>query len=314
MSDAVASAFARERARLHGLSYRMTGSLADAEDIVMDAFTRALERPPSDLDAPLGPWLTRVVVNLAKDRLRARVRRGYRGPDLPEALELPDDADDRRHGEARYGELESVTLAFFAALDALSPAQRAVLLLRDVLDHSVAETASLLGRSETYVKVAHFRARARMEAYDVARVVPTPETRAHTTAALVAFVEALQRDDVDTLTKLLVEGCVTVNDGGGVYHAAGKPVVGRDKTILFHRKIHRHGVPASVRLATINGLPALVVHFHPTDPRLATRVVVQVELAPDGRIRAVRSLLSPSKVEHLVFPPPPAPPDAPQGA
>jgi RNA polymerase sigma-70 factor (ECF subfamily) len=75
--------FEAHRRALFGLCYRMTGSAADAEDLVQETFRRALERPPRDLDAPLRPWLVRVATNLAIDALRRREREGYFGPWLP---------------------------------------------------------------------------------------------------------------------------------------------------------------------------------------------------------------------------------------
>src|SRR5215467_3594464 len=75
--------FAEHKGFLWGLCYRMTGSAADAEDIVQDTFVRALEKPPADMDAPLRPWLVKVALNLSRDQLRRRRRLEYFGPWLP---------------------------------------------------------------------------------------------------------------------------------------------------------------------------------------------------------------------------------------
>lgn len=301
-ASSLEAVFTTERPKLRSLGYRLTGSLSEAEDLVQETFVRALERPPNDTTLPWRPWLTRVLVNLGRDRLRQRKRRDYHGPWLPESLELPDDAAETRHGEARYGEMESVTLAFLVALEALSPVQRAVLLLRDVIDHSVAETAEILGRTETYVKVAHHRARERMARYDEARVVPDAAALARTRAALERFMFALLADDVDAMTQLLREDCVAVNDGGREFIAAKKPIHGRKTVITFHRNIMRQGVQSAWRIANVNGLPALLLTFTPTDPRLANRVVFQVECDASGAIRAMRSTLSTDKVSGIEFP------------
>src|SRR5437868_10514213 len=128
---------------LWGICYRMTGSAADAEDIVQDTFVRALEKPPTDMEAPLRPWLVKVALNLSRDQLRRRRRREYFGPWLPSPVSTEDDGplpiyEPTAPGispVARYDLLESVTLAFLLALEVLTPAQRAVLLLRDVFDY-----------------------------------------------------------------------------------------------------------------------------------------------------------------------------------
>src|SRR6185369_3757547 len=104
-------------------------------------------------------------LNLGRDLLRRRRRRRYEGPWLPALLdtdEMPMDEPPTPASDspaARYDRLESVTLAFLLALEALTPAQRAVLLLRDVFDYSVRETADALDMSETNIKVTLHRAR-----------------------------------------------------------------------------------------------------------------------------------------------------------
>ena len=137
-----AQTFDEHKRFLWGMCYRMTGSAADADDLVQDTFVRALEKPPSDMDAPLRPWLIKVAMNLSRDQLRRRRRREYFGPWLPSPVFTEgDDAFPVDHtpvsestAVTRYDLMESVSMAFLLALEALTPAQRAVLLLRDVFD------------------------------------------------------------------------------------------------------------------------------------------------------------------------------------
>src|SRR5579859_1118474 len=116
---AVGEAFRAEERSLWGLAYRMTGSAADADDVVQETFVRAVERPPARLDEPLRPWLTRVAVNLARDALRRRKRRAYVGPWLPFPLEGDAFeelvADPAPSAEARYDLRESASFAFLVA-------------------------------------------------------------------------------------------------------------------------------------------------------------------------------------------------------
>jgi len=159
---------------LWGLCYRMTGNAADADDLVQETFVRAWKQPPARTDEPWRPWLTRVAMNLSRDLLRRRRRRHYEGPWLPSPIETGDEAsppsyepvDEQGNPAARYDMLESVSFAFLLALEALTPAQRAVLLLRDVFDYSVREAADALGMSEPSVKTTHHRARRAMRDYD----------------------------------------------------------------------------------------------------------------------------------------------------
>src|SRR5205807_6487914 len=143
--------------------------------------------PPRRVDDSLRPWLVKVALNRARDVLRSRRRQQYTGPWLPSPVETASDepgtlvhdmaSDPPSHEPAslenRYELLESVSFAFLIALEALTPTQRAVLLLRDVFDYSVRETASALDLSEANTKTIHHRARQAMSAYDAARQAPS---------------------------------------------------------------------------------------------------------------------------------------------
>src|SRR5205814_711301 len=221
---AIGPLFEEHRGFLWSLCYRMTGSAADADDVVQDAFVRAMERPPRRIEEPLRPWLVKVALNLARDHLRRRRRRDYVGPWLPSPIET--DSEPPSHetatSEGRYDLLESVSFAFLVALEALTPTQRAVLLLRDVFDYSVKETAEALDLTETNVKTTLHRARRAMEAYNRARQIPTAARQEATAAALRQFLQALQEHDVGAIETLLADEVRTTTDGGGEFRSALK--------------------------------------------------------------------------------------------
>jgi RNA polymerase sigma-70 factor (ECF subfamily) len=301
------------RAVLWKVCYRMTGSAADADDLVQETFARALEHPPADLERDLRPWLLRVAINLSRDQLRARKRRGYVGSWLPSPIETELDADalqlDRSAEagpEARYSELESVSMAFLIALEALSSSQRAVLLLRDVLGYSVAETATVLELSEANVKTTHHRARTALEHYDAERLPPTAEVRAATRDALHNFVLHLMLGNVGALEKLLAQDVRALNDGNGEYLAARSPIEGRRKVITFHVNVSQER-PAMFAIREINGLPAMIAWFGAGGrrKRLAPRAVAQVRLGNNGRIAAVDTIVATEKLGHVRFAPTP---------
>jgi len=295
---------------LWGLAYRLTGSAEDAEDVVQEAFARLIERPPSG-DQPLGPWLARVATNLGIDALRRRRRRRYAGAWLPAPAEAPDDewrdrlASREPDPEARYGLLESASYAFLLALEALGPRQRAVLLLRDVLGYTAAETAAAIGTSEGNVRLLHLRARRALEGYDRARCIPTSELRARHRAALEGFLACLLSQDARALETLLAESVEAATDGGGAYTALAAPLHGRARVARFFLRaaLHRRSSAATTEIRLVNGLPAALITLGSPVRRQAPRSVLQLELDEGGCIRAIRATLAPRKLGAVRFGP-----------
>src|SRR5690349_15158795 len=171
----------RTAIRLH--CYRMLGSSHDGDDVVQETMLRAWRAKDSLADdALLRPWLYRIATNVCLDELKRRPKRLYATdafpptadarPPLPRIEEpvwlepMPDtwlEGIDERDPQARYALKESVALAFVAALQCLSPVQRATLLLRDVVGLSANETATALGASVPAANSALFRARTALE-------------------------------------------------------------------------------------------------------------------------------------------------------
>jgi RNA polymerase sigma-70 factor (ECF subfamily) len=281
----------------------MTGSAADADDLVQDTFARVMERPPAELHA-LRPWLTRVAVNLGRDLLRRRRRRRYVGPWLPSPVETEQHSEPPSHepalpgggtGEARYDLMESVAYAFLVALEALTPAQRAVLLLRDVFDYSVRDCAQALDLSEANVKTTHHRARRAMARYDLGRRRLTAELSERTRAALMRFLDGIVRQDVAAVEALLGDSVRALSDGAGEAVAARVPIVGRAKVARFYVNVARTPRPgAEYTLRTLNGLPAMVLTIDG-----APRLVLRIEIDDDDRVVAVHSVIARAKLSGL---------------
>lgn len=298
--DELARAFEAHRGFLFGLCYRMTGDAALAEDLVQDTFRRALERPPRDTARPWRPWLSRVASRLCLDALRRRRRRAYTGTWLPSPIEGGgDDLPPTPH--ARYDALESVTMAFLVALEALTPRQRAVLLLRDVVGHDGRQTAELLSMTEVNVKVTLHRARRAMRAYDAERV-PDPATLPErTVAALQRLISAFGADDDSMIEATLRQDVRALNDGAGEFFAAGKPVLGRERVTRFYRGVRRDDPDARLSIRTINGLPALVAVYPNATGKLAPRAVFTIALGPDGRVRELHTVIASDKLRAIAF-------------
>lgn len=300
--------FRAEERFLWGLCYRLTGSAADADDLVQETFVRAIERPPARTDVPWRPWLVRVALNLGRDLLRRRRRTRYVGPWLPAPIDTGEETappafEPEVAGlgttEGRYDLLESVTFAFLLALEALTPTQRTVLLLRDVFDYSVAQVAEALDLSVANVKTSHHRARRAMAAYDRDRCRPTRALQERTREALERLVTCLATHDMAGMEALLTADVRALSDGGGEFHAARKPLVGPRRVALFYTRLAERRSAAAIDVRMLNGLPALVVRFAGGLAGEAERVVMHVDVTDDGRIRNVDTVLASRKLAGL---------------
>jgi RNA polymerase sigma-70 factor (ECF subfamily) len=279
-----------ERARLQALAYRMLGSMADAEDVVQEAWLRwnrleddargALERP--------GGWLTTTTSRLALDKLKSaqHQREQYVGPWLPEPV-FTDDVDPAATVELA----ESLTLGFLAMLERLGPVERAVFLLADVFGEPFAKIAPIVERSEEACRQIAKRARTRVRE-ERRRFEPDPPQRDD---LVHAFLAACASGSIDDLRRVLSDGVVLVSDGGREVHAARHPVVGFDRVSRLLLSLAKRLPPdLHITRREVNGEPGLVFTQHDR-PWL----VMALELHADG-ITAIRLVLNPAKLSHLI--------------
>ena len=304
-SAEIESAFRASERRIWGLCYRMTGVAADADDLVQEAFARAVEAGTPMRGADLERWLVRVATNLSIDCLRRRKRRRYAGPWLPSPVESAADEGDDAVGddsaEARLERAEEVSYALLVALEALSPRARAALLLIDVFDRSAGEVAAILGTSEGNVRVLHHRARRTLAAYDVASAT-SAAVRAHQREALQRLMLCMMQQDAAGMERLLANDVRSITDAGGRYTALREPLAGKRAVIRFHLETARRRMPISTtELRTINGTAALVVVTRPLRPQMAPRLVLRCEVDEAGRIREIHTVLAPDKLTAVRF-------------
>jgi RNA polymerase sigma-70 factor (ECF subfamily) len=218
--------------------------------------------------------------------------------DSPASYEPPAPAKDSP--AARYEFLESISFAFLLALEALTPTQRAVLLLRDVFDYSTVETAEALDITEANAKVLLLRARRRMQEYDKNRASVSPLRQEATRHALEQFLLYLGRGDAEGLERLLAEEVVSISDGGGVVQAALRPIIGRDKLLRLIFAINEKLVAAPrVSFRDLNGLPAILFEDVVSTATRATRYTIHVEVDDAGRICRLDSVLAPDKLTAI---------------
>ncbi|HVW45961.1 MAG TPA: RNA polymerase sigma factor SigJ [Solirubrobacterales bacterium] len=278
----LAAEFEALRPQLTRVAYGMLGSLAEAEDIVQEAWLR-LGRVDRGEIGTLRAWLTTVVGRLALDALgSARARReSYVGEWLPEPL-VEDEGDDPTLDEA-------VSTALLLVLERLSPAERTAFLLHDVFDLPFEKVAEIVGRSPAAVRQLASRARAHVEAGKPRFPAGAEEER----RIVTAFARAWQEGDHETLLGILDPDAVLRADGGGKVNAAGKPLFGAERIaralLGLRRAAERQGRERAGRLARVNGATGLVI--------VEAEATSVVSLTIDaGRITAVDIVRNPEKL------------------
>ena len=288
------------RPLLFSIAYGMTGSVGDAEDIVQDAFlglTRARQAGTeiADPKAYLATAVTRLGINYLGS---ARVRREtYVGDWLPEPIVVPAGALSGS-GPAEHAELaDSLSMAFLVLLEALSPVERAVFMLREVFGYGYPDVARITGKTEVNCRQIFARARQRIAAGERVRdVAPSPARRAEGEELVRRFFEAAAGGDMDALLGMLAPDVVVHGDGGGKAQAIGAPLHGREQVARLLVGLFRRGrsLGTSLRLAWVNGQPGAVGY----DAAGRVFCVFELEVA-DGLVQAIRGVVNPDKLRHI---------------
>lgn len=293
-----ADRFEPHRHRLFGVAYRMSGSVADAEDCVQEAFVR-WQRADRDAVQNDEAFLVRTVSRLAIDRQRqvARRRETYVGPWLPEPLLSPtDQLASRSVDPADVAELaDSLSFAFLVMLDRLSAPERAAFILHDVFGVPFDEVASTLERETEACRQLASRARRKMRTTgDDSTAVVRPTSSSDAGNALNELLGALLAGDIDGCLAHLAPGVVLTSDGGPHRRAARRPVVGADRVLrlvtnLFARSV---GLVSEVRPVLVNGSAGLYVE-HDEGP-----LVLTCDVDGHGLIHHLWIQMNPEKLAH----------------
>jgi RNA polymerase sigma-70 factor (ECF subfamily) len=264
------------------LAYRMLGSVADAEDVVQNAWLRWREVDPSKVLAP-SAFLSRIVTRLCLDQMRsARARREtYVGAWLPEPLvETPEQEPD------------DLTLTLMLALERLSPLERATFLLHDVFGVSLDEIATTLERDSRAVRQLAVRARRHVQAARPRYPVGPEEAE----CIAQAFFTASRSGDVEQLRGMLAQNVVLRSDGGGKVLAFLNPIAGAERVLRLFRGLSRKpGASSAVLIGPmwIDGLPGFA-------SRERGGVLQTTALAVEhGRITGIYITRNPDKLGHV---------------
>jgi RNA polymerase sigma-70 factor (ECF subfamily) len=276
-------AFAELRPAMLALAYRITGSRAEAEDVVQDAFLRLHHSSPDEAIRSLKAYLATITARLSLNRLRnLRARREtYVGEWLPEPVPTEDDP---------IGLAEDVSFALLVVFERLSPLERVVFILKSAFDFSFDEIAPIVERNAVTCRKLFSRARARVLEERPRFAIDRERHR----ALLHSFQAAAQGNDLASLLELLSEGVVLHGDGGGKALGLKKPIVGATAVARFAIALAQRR-PADARLheTELNGSPAIVFSSR-------GRPYVAIMIEPDeDRINRIYAIANPDKLGAL---------------
>ncbi|WND39735.1 RNA polymerase sigma-70 factor [Streptomyces sp. BB1-1-1] len=284
-TDPATRTFIAHRNLLFTVAYEMLGSAADAEDVVQETWLRWVKADLGQVNDQRA-YLVRITTRQTLNRLRTikRHREAYVGPWLPEPLlTAPDVAEDIELAE-------SVSMALMLVLEALSPVERAVFVLREVFDIGYDEIAAAVDKSPAAVRQIAHRACRHVDARRPRRVVSPNEGQ----AVLESFQHAVETGDPQALLEILAPGVVLMSDGGGIKHAALRPVTGAERVArMFAGGVGKFEGTFSTEPTLVNGNPALLVRL---DGEIDGVMAIGVE---DGRITGLYYVRNPEKLSHI---------------
>ncbi|GGP45558.1 RNA polymerase sigma24 factor [Streptomyces calvus] len=289
-TDTVTDVFEEHRPVLLGVAYRMLGRVADAEDVVQDAWLRWSGANRSGVREPRA-YLVRVTTRLAIDRLRRIKASGetYVGPWLPEPY-VTDFGDTAPDTAERAVLADSVSLAVLVVLETLSPLERAVFVLREAFGYPYADIAAMLDRGEPAVRQLAGRARKHVEERRPRYAVDPVQRRDLTERFLAAAADG----DLEGLLELLAPDVRLVGDSGGKSRAPLRVLESADHVGRFLLGAARKSVPdLSLRFLEVNGGPAVLVLAGGRPDS-----VFQLDVA-DGRVQTVYVVRNPDKLRSL---------------
>lgn len=270
---------------LFSIGYRMLGSIVEAEDMMQEVFLKAYQMEEHVIDN-MKSYLCKMMTNRCLDALKSTryKREQYVGPWNPEPLLLEISAD---YDPAKYVlQNEGLSIAYLRMMEHLSPDERAVLLLREVLDFSYLEIANMIEKNEDNCRKIFSRAKQKM-----ARVENESLNYEKNKSIVQCFIEAFQTQNTNALLELLSENVTLYSDGGGKVRAALRPVISVSNVMAFLYGIVKKAPEGfSFAVKNVNGQPAIVSTVNKT-----LHSIISFYISDDG-INEIYIILNPDKL------------------
>jgi RNA polymerase sigma-70 factor (ECF subfamily) len=266
--------FQQYRPLLFSIAYRMLGSVAEAEDVLQDAYLRVQAHAAEPIEKPKY-YLTTIVTRLCLNYLSAArtQREQYLGPWLPEPI-LTEDKPELVNPAEQAVTHDSISIAFLLLLESLLPAERAVFLLREVFDYKYREIAGMLGKSEAACRQLFRRAKRHIAEHQP-RFKATPQQHER---LLRNFIKVIELGEIESFLQLLAEDVTLLPDGGGERGAAIRVLRGREAVAAFVLGTYRLA-PKNLQydLTMLNGQQAILARTAEGRPYFAVFIYSEDE-------------------------------------
>lgn len=286
--------FESTKPKLLNIAYKMLGSVADAEDIVHDAYEKWLNLPTVDAESPEA-YLVTMVTRLCIDFLKSarKKREIYIGPWLPEPIidMTMSLQTETQAGPDQLKELaDNLSYALLALLEQLSPVERAVFILREAFDFKHQEIAELIGKKTDYTRQIDKRARERL-AHRQTRFELDNEKHEQ---LFYQFLTACSLGDLAGLEKILADDVVAYSDGGGKVRAALRPLVGKERVLRYLNRMSKMAL-AGVQMCRVNNQLGVLISGQDNSKSLLTIAVY------DNNVVAVYTVRNPDKLNCKII-------------
>lgn len=297
------SHFITYRPYLVSFAFRMTGSLAEAEELVQDTFLECAHVNPQEINNPKS-WLTKVCSNKSLDLLKSAYKRRetYIGPWLPDAV--PDSYEfwGKEESESLDHSLlvaESLSTTFLLLAEKLTPEERVVYILNEVFEYTFKEIATFLNKSDDTLRKTAQRARESILSQKVKYTSATPESQ----DLIVKFFELAKSQDKTALMELLADDTEFWSDGGGKVSAIRVVLKVKFQIVSFFSSDYMAGIYNSpdvkIETAWVNGLPGLIISKKMPDESWVYDSIMSFETLGD-KIVKIYSQRNPDKFLALI--------------
>ncbi|MFB5088405.1 RNA polymerase sigma-70 factor [Psychrobacillus sp. PGGUH221] len=276
------------RPLLFTIGYRMLGSIGDAEDIVQETFLKAYQMDEQEINN-MKAYLCKMMTNRCLDYLKsARYKReNYVGPWNPEPL-LLEKSNDLDPADVVL-QAEGLSIAYLRMMEHLTPDERAVLLLREVLDFSYMEIASMIEKNEDNCRKIYSRSK-----HKIARIDSESLNYENNKSIINRFIQAFEMKNTNVLLELVSENVTLYSDGGGKVNAAIRPITSLPNVLaLLYGIVKKAPKDFYFEIRNVNGQPAMVNYMNGSLQSIISFYI------SDEKIKEVYIMMNPDKLPKL---------------